>query len=268
MAAPPWSADDERYLLQRRFLESLWPAGEPAVALSFEVAPPAQSGPSDGDRAAGCALFARACEGCHGEGGEGGPAGLGPSLWERALWPDAYRAHIRLSGPTPATVPGTLYSGLLGNRMPFFSRQRLNDAEVEDIVAYLEVAADPARRPCDRVDVGQPVLVRAGTIVTIDHGVRGRVEQWSDRTIRLRDFFYDGGGPPGVHVWLYRKDPADFHAILRGVPISEDLVRATPYVDVDLEYPIPAEVSDDAFNTVSIWCTELQSNYGEAVLEE
>ena len=71
------------------------------------------------------------------------------------------------------------------------------------------------------------------------HGVRGRVEHWSDGTIRIREFFYDGLGPRDVVVWLYNHDRNNFHAILDGFAVSEHLARSRPYLGENLALTLP-----------------------------
>jgi len=267
MAAPPWQSEDQEFAEIEAFLSSLHRGGGNAAPLEVDITPPATTGPSEGDPEVGCELFARACSSCHGEYGVGGSS-RAPSLWTRQLSSYTIREYIRRSGPTTNEVPDTLYEGLLGNTMPFWSAQRLSDENVEDIVAYLDVASDPSRRPCDQVNNVPPAIVRGGSFQTIMHGVRGTAEHWSDGRIVLRNFFYDGLGPPLVLVWLYEKDASDFHAILRGHRISEHMARQFPYTNVTLEFEIPDDIDDEDFNTVAIWCTEFQTNYGEAELRD
>ncbi len=267
MEASPLAVDDPYWTSLAAYLASLAQSAEPAPPLVTDAVPPTMSGPGDGDPVRGCEVFHRACSACHGEDGAGTET-LGPSLWTTIYTQDEIRSRVRLSGPTSSLVPGTLWEGLLGNRMPFFAPDRLGDEDLEDIVAYMGVAIDPRRRSCDDVAVEPVALLRAGSFQTILHGVRGRAEHWSDRTIRLRNFFYDGNGPEFVLVWLYDHERGDPHRILRGYRISDHMARPRPYAGEDLEFAIPDEVTDDMFDTVSIWCTAEQTNYGEARLRD
>jgi mono/diheme cytochrome c family protein len=266
MDAPPLLEEDDAYRSQLTFLESFWPQGLPAPALQYNIVAPTDTSPSQGDPLLGCELFERTCKSCHGSLGLG-LGTIAPSIWSGLPSSLAWRQRIRLSGPNLVLVPDTLHNGLLGNRMPFWSAQRLSDAQVENLVAYLTIGDDPSRRACDSA-IQPPRIISAGTFQTILHGVRGTAEYWSDQKIRLKGFFYDGRGPLEVLVWLYLKDQNDFHAILRGIRISSHLARDDPYRDVDLEFDIPDGVTGETFNAVSIWCTEFQTNYGEAELEE
>ena len=265
MEAPPLAEEDRAWQALRAWLESIDPnPDEPAPLVPIEIVAPMATGPSEGDPENGCAIFAAACQTCHGLSEAGTP--LADALWDAILTPDEFRRAVRLSGPTAASVPGTLYEGLLGNSMPFFGPDRLSDSDLEDVLAYWSIARDPERRECDDVGVQPPSLLRAANFRTILHGVRGRAEHWSDRTIRLRQFNYDGRGPEFVYVWLYQKSD-DVHAILRGYPISGHMGRERPYTNVELSFEIPEHITDDMFNTVAIWCTAFQSNYGDAELE-
>ena len=98
------------------------------------------------------------------------------------------------------------------------------------------------------------------------HGVRGYVEHWSDGTIRLREFFYDGLGPREIVVWLYNHDGNNFHAILDGFAVSDHLGRSRPYLGESLDITLPEGVHPGMFNAVAIWCTSLQSTYARAML--
>ena len=81
----------------------------------------------EGDPARGQELYTRNCAACHGAGGVGGISGAGVTV------PD-------IAGLDPvATFEGTRVGPF---EMPGFSEQVLDDSQVEDIAAYLEMADD------------------------------------------------------------------------------------------------------------------------------
>jgi mono/diheme cytochrome c family protein len=129
MQTTPWQETDLSYTDLVAFFESVAPPG-PAPALVYEIVPPAVRGPASGNPDAGCDLFHRSCVVCHGEGAAGTP--IAPGLVSFLLDADFIRLKIRLSGPRR-----TVYDGLRGGIMPFWTPDRLSDAEVEDVAAYL-----------------------------------------------------------------------------------------------------------------------------------
>ena len=107
-----------------------------------------------------------------------------------------------------------------------------------------------------------PSVTRRGSINGQLHGVRGIAEQLSNRRIRLREFHYDGRGGIGVVVWLHRGGD-----LRGGYEISPDLRIGFPgYENETLEFPIPQEITDDMFHSVSIWCKEFNLDFGSARL--
>ncbi len=133
MAIPEWSDDNEDFLDLVSYLHSLTP-NEPAPVYNYEIAEP-QDGDPTGDVDKGCDLFHQSCFVCHGEGAAGttaGPQIMFPELNEVFFDANAVRAKVRLSGPFES-----IYPGLQGGFMPFFTKEQISDEDLEDIVAYL-----------------------------------------------------------------------------------------------------------------------------------
>jgi hypothetical protein len=108
-------------------------------------------------------------------------------------------------------------------------------------------------------------VVRHGRLIDVldpGHGVDGKVEQLSNGILRIKEFFYDGTGTPQVVVLLTKSSGFDNV----GFVISPDLLRDHPYFDETLEYPIPAEATNDTFKFVSIWCDDFPLTYAYAQL--
>ena len=106
-----------------------------------------------------------------------------------------------------------------------------------------------------------PVAVRHGTFFERLHEVAGNVLQLSNRTISIRHFYYDGGGPPSVFFILHRTIGSE----REGTIISPELLGRR-YEDATLEYPIPPDMDDSEFGYVSVWCVDFELNYGFARL--
>jgi mono/diheme cytochrome c family protein len=257
MVTAPWQETSPDFKDLVAFLESISPADE-APPLAFEIAPPSRTGPPAGSADDGCVLFHKSCVTCHGESGAG--TFLAPSLFEFEFAPDFIREKIRLSGPSLEDNPKTVYDGLVGGVMPFWSRDKLSDAQVEDLVSYLVARPVTACAP-EPPPVGGKVLRRAA-FITRQHGVSGFAEELDSRKIRLTDFNYDGGGIV-VKAWLYKLPQSNIGA---GYAIGDDLRRPTPYVNETLVLDIPEHLTSDMYDAVSIWCVTARSSFGHGEL--
>jgi mono/diheme cytochrome c family protein len=266
MLSDPWTQGEPKFDDLVQFIQSV-STEDTAPALTYELACPSKTGPSTGDADAGCRLFDRSCFTCHGKGGEG--TFLGQSLLILTSPdldnPDFIRSRIRVSGPNGPESPYKDPQGcqLLGTVMPFWTTDLLSDAQVEDLVAYVLAARNAKRQggtfECDDGPVDGGNVVRSGTIVGKAHGVAGIVEELDTRKIRIREFDYDGNGIK-VQVWLYKQD-----AIEQGVAIGPDLF-GHPRTDDTLVVEIPAEITADMYDHVSIWCVTAHADFGSAAL--
>ena len=81
-----------------------------------------------------------------------------------------------------------------------------------------------------------------------------------ERTIRLENFSYHGGG---LDVRVYLGVGNDF---VNG-PIISDILSGTVFNNETLELTIPESVSLDDFNAISIWCTLFSISFSEGVFQ-
>jgi hypothetical protein len=117
--------------------------------------------------------------------------------------------------------------------------------------------SEEEEQSCPRLSV-----LRSGHFQTEMHGVSGIAEQLENRTIRLRNFRYDGLGGIGVVVWLHSGGD-----VRNGYEISPDLRIGFPgYRDATLVFPIPEWITDDMFHSVAIWCKTFSLVFGNARL--
>jgi mono/diheme cytochrome c family protein len=136
MGAPPWAEADESFLALRDFLDAQTKVTR-APELTYEIVQP----PADlagGDVARGRAVFDETCVVCHGAGGGGTDRGPRVSRSHRDAGYIAKR--IRTSGSPKSAV----YGDLTGGVMPFWAKDRLDDQEVRDLVAFLKNGAPDA----------------------------------------------------------------------------------------------------------------------------
>ncbi|HVR76282.1 MAG TPA: DM13 domain-containing protein [Planctomycetota bacterium] len=279
MVTDTWTEAEPRFADLVAFMKSVETEAT-SPALQFEIVAPAVTGPllPTADAEAGCKLFNRSCMICHGTGAVG--TNLAPSLVDVAFdcsafdfcldKPDYIRGRIRLSGPNHE---GSVYKApegfeLNGTVMPFWAKDKLTDGQVEDIAAFITRARQEARDGNEPFacadDPGPPGdVLRRGAFERRFHGVGGFAEELSTRQIRLTDFTYDGGGIV-VKVWLYSSSGS----IRDGVAIGPDLFRpGNPYLNVTLVVDIPAEITSEMFDSVSIWCVSARQDFGSARLE-
>jgi hypothetical protein len=95
---------------------------------------------------------------------------------------------------------------------------------------------------------------------TLQHGVSGTATIVDARTIVLRDFNYDGGGPQ-VYAYLAVTDTRN--AYYGGIPIGPLLTRPNqPYVSQTLTLTLPATQTLDTYNALSIWCVDFGVIFG------
>jgi hypothetical protein len=169
--------------------------------------------------------------------------------------------YIFSGGPAPKCAPAANANG----------DSRLDISDAIALLSYL-FSGQFTIQPLTAAEIAQcpeppPPLtvVRHGTMLDViepSHGIQGsRVEQWSDGTIRLKNFYYDGQGVPLVVVLLSKGKFDHF-----GFVVSGDLTRNQPYVNETFSFPIPPEATNDKFGFVSIWCDDFPLHYAIATL--
>lgn len=261
MVAPAFAAEDERWQTLERFLQAA--AGDtPAEPLTFEIAaPPAAL--DGGDEAAGRETFNATCAVCHGADATG--TQLAPPLDGQFLDPALIARRVRTSGVTDSPV----YDGLTGGRMPFWAADRLSDAELRDVVAFVDtndpgevMPVDPepemGTRDCEAT---HPSVGSTAMFTTFAHRVAGRATIVDDCTIRLDDFVFDG---QGVDVQLYGGIDGAYAA---GFSMSNDLRRSPGYEGETLTFTLPEGRTLDDLDGVSVWCVPVGINFGDARFE-
>lgn len=121
--------------------------------------------PGHGQASRGLDPFVEHCAACHGAGGDGGVAGGGTTV-------------PAIRGADPVVIAEAVRVGPV--EMPPFSGALLDDATLDDIIAYLQVAEGGPRtllglRSVDEVATGAAVLVLlAAAVAMVHHAARGR----------------------------------------------------------------------------------------------
>ncbi len=261
MRGEAWSAEDPRWLVLNEYLAAQ--SDPPAAAVDIQIVRP----PGDltgGDADAGRALFNTSCGLCHGNNAEG--SALAPGLLGLSLPPDYIAGRVRFSGATDSPV----YDGLTGGAMPFWGGDRLSDAELIDLVAFItEAEPDPDGNngdlPNDATIPDCPSThALVGTtmpLTTRFHRVEGIVTVVNDCAVRIDSFGFDG---QGIDVRIYGGADLDF---ADGFNMSADLKNFPTGYDGDTVIGVlPDGKTLDDLGAISIWCVPVGVSFGDAVL--
>lgn len=259
MSATAWQESNEDWQELEAYLIEQAPAAA-APALRFDrVEPPADL--SGGDTARGQAHFNKSCVVCHGQDAKG--TQLAPALAGRMLEPEYTALRVRTSGSANSTV----YPGLTGGRMPFWSADRLSDAELVDIAAYLETSTGggdpgPGELPTGELRECASTHAKVGqkaTLLGAFHDVGGVATIVDDCTIRIDDFTFDA---TGINVQIYGGEGEDY---ARGFSMSGDIRRATAYAGESIMVQLPENLTLDDLDGLSVWCVPAGVSFGDGL---
>ncbi|MDF7807814.1 DM13 domain-containing protein [Pontiellaceae bacterium B12219] len=112
--------------------------------------------------------------------------------------------------------------------------------------------------------VRDPYHSKVGQVAMLSelfHDVAGTVHIVNNRTIELRNFYYDG---TGLEVVVFLSPNSDFYP---GISVSENLLRATPYVNETLSITLPEGIDLDSVSYVSIWCIDIPVSFGDGMFQ-
>lgn len=98
----------------------------------------------------------------------------------------------------------------------------------------------------------------SATLSTRAHGVRGRVTMTDACTLTLSEFHYDG---QGIDVRLYGASAGQGFA--QGAGLGPQLYRPQqPWVNETLTIELPATVTLEQLDRVSVWCIAASVDFG------
>lgn len=265
MAATAFAENDKEWIALRGFLQSQAPAGA-APALAINISPP-PTDLSGGSAAAGREVFHKTCVVCHGTDATG--TERAPLLRASSLDAAYIAERVRLSGSEQSPT----YPGLTGGRMPFWATDRLSDAELIDVVAYVLSNEPPTVDAAPRPDAGlvadaatacaqtHPSVGQTAQLVTRYHGVMGLARIVDDCTVRIEQFSYDG---TGVDVRVYGGLGGDFVA---GFAMSDDLILPGGYQNDTLTATLPSGKTLSDLDSISIWCVDVSISFGDGAFQ-
>lgn len=94
------------------------------------------------------------------------------------------------------------------------------------------------------------------------HGVTGTAHIVNNRTVELRNFYYDG---QGLDVVVY-VSPNPYPSFSGGISISGD-IKGTNYVDATLRLTLPEGFDLGSLSYVSIWCIDIPVSFGDGMFQ-
>ncbi len=263
MLADPWAEDDPRWQALYSWLDGMAPEGD-APPLSFEIVqPPADLTGGDPDN--GRAVFNSSCAVCHAADGVG--TNQAPPVAGFGLSEDYTGQRVRTSGLTDSPI----YDGLTGGRMPFWAADRLSDAELIDIAAWLAIddgpdattgTTDPTTTTTTTggdCTTDHPYVGWTAELQNIFHDVGGTAEIVDDCTIVINNFTYDG---TGIDVRIYGGIDGDYD---NGFPMTEDLLKPGGYNGTTLVATVPDGQTLDDLNGISVWCVDVGVDFGSGM---
>lgn len=95
-------------------------------------------------------------------------------------------------------------------------------------------------------------------LTTRHHGVEGTAHIVNNRTIELRNFYFDGGGLDVV-VFV---SPNPYPSFSGGTTISGNLV-GPPFVDETIQFTLPEGFDLSSVSYISIWCIDIPVSFGD-----
>ncbi len=100
------------------------------------------------------------------------------------------------------------------------------------------------------------------------HGISGTAHIVNNRTIELRNFYYDGGGLDVVAYVSPNWFPSPYPSSYSGTVISGDLRRPSPgYVNETLSFTLPEGFDLDSAVYISIWCIDIPVSFGDGMFQ-
>lgn len=93
------------------------------------------------------------------------------------------------------------------------------------------------------------------------HNVSGTATIVSSNTIRVNEFYYDGGGPA---VYFYLGTNATHDAFQNGIYFT-NLLSGTAYSDASVTVTLSGGQTLDGYNAISVWCRDAKVDFGSGI---
>jgi mono/diheme cytochrome c family protein len=209
---------------------------------------------SNADLAIGQTLFNQTCATCHNENATG--SGIAPDLTQRDLSMSRVAQKVRTSGPTSSTI----FVGLNGGNMPFWSQQRLDNEDLKHIAAYVSSVGGNTPGPLTCAGNDHPKVGQVANLSTNAHEVSGRAEIINNCTIEITSFNYDGGGPD---VFFYTGLNGNYQ---NGNALGTQL-NGQQYSNETIVLSLSTPADLDSFDGLSVWCVLFAASFGDGLFQ-
>lgn len=105
-----------------------------------------------------------------------------------------------------------------------------------------------------------PYVGRTAELSMLQHDVSGTITVLDDCTLEVSNFNYDGGGPS---VFFYAAVDNNFRS---PAAILGPRLNGQRWVNDTLLLSIPEGTSLEDFNSLSVWCSDFNANFGDAFI--
>lgn len=110
----------------------------------------------------------------------------------------------------------------------------------------------------DDCSADHPFVGRSVELSSLAHGVSGTVTVVDDCVIEVTNFNYDGGGPS---VYFYGATDRNYSG---DSFIIGQRLNGQRWVNDTIRLPFPEGKTLDDFNSLSVWCSDFNANFGDA----
>ena len=271
-----WTEDNQDFIDLQSFIEQEDQGTGIADPLVYEivddpVTPLTQEG-LVGDAVLGQLKFNESCAICHGDDGQGSQRGL--PLQDTPRGAEFIAAKVRLSGQVDSAV----YPGLTGGIMPFWAADRISDQDLLNVITFLRSdnaapapidgggAGTPVEPPVDGGSCGSdhPKVGQTAQLFMRSHDVSGTVTIVDNCTLRVDNFNFDGGG---INVDWYAGVREGDRINYNTDTSLGDIPLFVRYTNETITIPLPANITLDDFDGISVWCIPVRTSFGDGAFQ-
>lgn len=258
MSADSWAESSQQWLDLEAYFQQESNTDAVSDITATQIAPISDF--SNGDIVTGQTLFNQTCATCHAENALGST--IAGDLTVLNLGPERVAEKVRTSGSTTSSI----FPGLTGGNMPFWSQERLSDENLAHIAVYVDsISQDPTAGNSQCSDTDHAKVGQVANLSTIAHGVSGRAEIINNCTIEVTSFNFDGNAP-NVVFYGAANPGATAHDYSNGYSLS-DRLDGTEFVNATYTITLDDPSMLDILDGLSVWCVAFGANFGDGFFQ-